>query len=229
MNIVGFTKLTLVDFPNKVSAIVFTEGCNFRCPYCQNASIVLGKYPVYDEQEIFDYLIKRKNILDGLCISGGEPLLQNDLKQFITKVKALGYAVKIDTNGFMPTQLKQLIEENLVDYVAMDIKNCLAKYPQTVGKAQMQTENILKSIEILKNSGIDYEFRTTLVKEFHNYDDMEQIGKLIAGEKHYYLQNFEESGDILQDGLHGFEPKELNEFKKIAEKYASIVDIRNIE
>jgi len=223
MKISGFEKLTLLNYPGVVSCIIFTKGCNFRCPYCQNSSLIdfKGESDISDE-EVLDYLIKRKGILDGICISGGEPLLQKDIKFFVRRVKELGYKIKIDTNGSSPLILKELIDEHLIDYVAMDIKNTFPKYKQTVG-CKLNIENIKKSIEILENSYIDYEFRTTIVKEFHELDDILQICKMLNNKSKYYIQNFQNSDGVLNKKLHGFSENELKEmYEKLNKKYKNV-------
>lgn len=219
MKISGLQKLTLLDFPDVVSCIVFTKGCNLRCPFCHNSSLVVGSKltPEIDEEEVFNYLNKRKNILDGVVISGGEPLLQKDIKDFIVKVKTLGYKVKLDTNGVNSKLLSELIDEKLVDYVAMDIKNTFDKYDMTTGKSNSRIDNIKESIRILKKEKIPYEFRTTIVKDFHNIEDIKKILKYINGSK-YFIQNFVDNENTIKKGLTGFTKDELininNELKK---------------
>lgn len=209
MIIDGFQKLTLLDFPGKVASIIFTRGCNLKCPFCQNSGLIAcdKKKGEVSEKEIFDYLDKRHFLLDGLVISGGEPLIQKDIKEFIKKVKKYNLLVKLDTNGSNPKLLKELINEKLVDYVAMDIKNIYAKYSATSGR-DAPINNISESIEILKSSSIKYEFRTTIVKELHTTEDIENICKLIGNSK-YYLQNFEDSSEVINHNLHGFSHEEL--------------------
>lgn len=219
MKISGLQKLTLLDFPDVVSCIVFTKGCNLRCPFCHNSSLVVDSKltPEIDEEEVFSYLNKRKNILDGVVISGGEPLLQKDIKDFIVKVKTLGYKVKLDTNGVNSKLLSELIDEKLVDYVAMDIKNTFDKYDMTTGKSNSRIDNIKESIRILKKEKIPYEFRTTIVKDFHNIEDIKKILKYINGSK-YFIQNFVDNENTIKKGLTGFTKDELininNELKK---------------
>ena len=190
MIIDGFQKLTLLDFPETMACILFTKGCNLRCPFCHNGPLVLNneKKGLITEEEIFEYLKKRKKILDGVVISGGEPLLQKDIKRFIVDIKKLGYKIKLDTNGTSPELLKELIDESLIDYVAMDIKNIFEKYPKITGCKNVNVDNIMKSIEILKEEIIDYEFRTTVVKEFHNINDIKTILNYI-GDSKYFIQN----------------------------------------
>lgn len=224
----GFQKLTLLDYPGKVACILFTNGCNFRCPFCHNASLVRAQDGAdISDDEVLEFLKKRQGILEGVCISGGEPLIHNELKDFIREVKKLGYPVKLDTNGSFPQKLRELIGEGLVDYVAMDIKNSFEKYNETTG-ISADIDSIKESIEILINGNIDYEFRTTLVSGFHTTQDMQRIGEMIKGTKKYYLQNFVDSGDILCPGLAPLGEEEMELMKKTAEKYVSVTQIRGI-
>ena len=224
----GFQKLTLLDYPGKVACILFTNGCNFRCPFCHNASLVRAQDGAdISDDEVLEFLKKRQGILEGVCISGGEPLIHNELKDFIREVKKLGYPVKLDTNGSFPQKLRELIGEGLVDYVAMDIKNSFEKYNETTG-ISADIDSIKESIEILMNGNIDYEFRTTLVSGFHTTQDMQRIGEMIKGTKKYYLQNFVDSGDILCPGLAPLGEEEMELMKKTAEKYVSVTQIRGI-
>ncbi len=230
MNFNGFQKLTLLDYPGKVGCTLFTSGCNFRCPFCHNASLVthIENSETYDESEILAYLNKRVGIIEGVCITGGEPLLHKDLPEFIRKVKAIGMLVKLDTNGSFPERLKELIDSGLIDYVAMDIKNCQDKYPLTCGIEKMNFEGIKKSVDILLNSGIDFEFRTTVVKELHTPQDIEKIAEWISGSPAYYLQNFIDSGDLIQDNLTSVDITVLKNMQNIAQKYVENTQIRGI-
>ena len=224
----GFQKLTLLDYPGKVACILFTNGCNFRCPFCHNASLVRAQDGAdISDAEVLEFLKKRQGILEGVCISGGEPLIHNELKDFIREVKKLGYPVKLDTNGSFPQKLRELIGEGLVDYVAMDVKNSFEKYNETTG-INADIDSVKESIEILINGNIDYEFRTTLVSGFHTPKDMQSIGEMIKGTKKYYLQNFADSGDILCPGLAPLGEEEMELMKKTAEKYVSVTQIRGI-
>lgn len=218
MKINGFQKLTLLDFPEKVACIIFTAGCNFRCPFCHNASLVthIDENQNIDEEEIFTYLEKRKGLLDGVCITGGEPLLQSDIKEFIQKIKDMGYAVKLDTNGSYPEKLRDLIENNLVDYVAMDIKNSREKYAETAGIQNLLLDNIEKSISILLENKVDYEFRTTVVNELHTKEDIKNISVLIKGAKKYFIQNFKDSGDIIARNMTEVTQNNLEDMLKTA-------------
>lgn len=226
MVISGFQKLTLVDYPEHIACLIFTQGCNFRCPFCHNSDLVnsMDSKNQISEKEILDYLEKRRGLIDGICISGGEPLLQKDIAIFMKLVKEKGYKIKLDTNGSKPQILKKLIEDNLVDYVAMDIKNSFSNYDQTSGVVNIDLEKIKESIEILKNSNIDYEFRTTVVKELHSFEDLKFICKYLGKNVKYYLQNYRDCETVLVSGYHGFEREELLELKnKLNKDYPNIM------
>ena len=199
MIIHGFQKMTLLDYPGRVACTIFTAACNLRCPFCHNAGLVtkIENTQRIDESEVLAYLQKRKGILDGVCITGGEPTLQKDLADFIRKIRALGYAVKLDTNGTNPAVLQSLLDEGLLDYVAMDIKNTLEKYAATVGVASFDVTPIQQSIDLLRAGRVDYEFRTTVVAEYHTPGDIGQIAALIAGAPRYFLQPFVDSGNLI--------------------------------
>ena len=216
MRIAGFQKLTLLDYPGKVACTVFTPGCNYRCPFCHNAGLVLPQRERQDipEDEVLGYLGKRAGLLDGVCLTGGEPLLHGDLPGFIRKIKALGYSVKLDTNGSDPVQLGRLMDENLLDYAAMDIKNSLARYDETAGVPEADLSAVIQSAEQLMQGKIPFEFRTTVVKEFHTPEDIEAIGKWLRGAPKYFLQNFLDSGDLIRSGLH---PVDENTFRRMAD------------
>ena len=213
MLIGGFQKMTMLDFPGKVACTIFTYGCNLRCPFCHNAMLVTQKTELFDEEEIFSYLKKRSGILDGVCITGGEPMLQKDIFDFIRKVKEMGFLVKLDTNGCFPEKLEYVLENKLVDYVAMDIKNSKEKYAETVGISDFDITPIEKSVELIMNSGVDYEFRTTVVKQFHSENTMKSIGTWLKGAKKYCLQNFEDTGNLIGQGLCAHDPSVLKAFK----------------
>ncbi len=231
MRIQGLQKLTLLDYPEKVACTFFTAGCNFRCPFCHNASLVthIPSEPEMTEEAFFSFLKKRKEILDGVCITGGEPLLQPEIEDFVRKIKELGYAVKLDTNGSFPEKLKKLVQDGLVDYVAMDIKNSLEGYPETIG---IQNPDYLKeiqeSVSFLKEGNVDYEFRTTVTKNFHNAKRFEEIGRWIAGSEKYFLQSFVDSGDLIAENIEGCDEKEMKEFLSIVKPYIPTTKIRGI-
>ncbi len=230
MKINGFQKMTLLDFPGRVAATVFTGGCNLRCPFCHNALLVTQIDPstLYDTDEVLSFLKSRKGILDGVAITGGEPLLQVDISGFIKKLKDMGYAVKLDTNGTFPLKLADIIEEKLVDYVAVDIKNCKEKYPATVGIDNFNIKNIEETVEILKRGDVPYEFRTTVVKEFHTVEDIERIGQWIKGAPRYFLQNFVDSGNLIGENLSAVSKETLQSMEKIVKPYVDLVEIRGI-
>lgn len=210
MNFAGLQKMTLMDYPQVVSCIIFTQGCNFRCPFCHNSSLVDGVYEnEITETEILDFLEKRKGLLDGVVISGGEPLLHSEIYSFIKKVKELGFLVKLDTNGSNPDLLKKLVEEKLVDYVAMDIKNSPEEYSLASGTEKF-LDKITESKDFLLQNFVDYEFRTTIVKGIHTKDSLLSAAKWISGAKRYFLQNYKDSGEILSpNGLSPFNDEEL--------------------
>ena len=230
MYINGFQKLTILDYPGKVACIVFTPGCNFRCPFCHNAALVthIDKDTYIDEEEVLSYLKKRQGILDGVVITGGEPLLQDGIEEFIGKIKDLGYAIKLDTNGSFPEKLISLVEKGLVDYVAMDIKNSKAKYMATIGVNNIDMASIEKSVDFLLQNKVDYEFRTTIVDGFHTVDDIQDIVVWIKGAHKYFLQNFVDSGDLIEAGLSPVSVDMLKEMKKKSTEFVPCVEISGI-
>ena len=228
MNIAGYEKLSLQDYPDHMSSIIFTQGCNMRCPFCQNSTLIpLDAENLIDEKEIFEYLDLRKNVLNGVTISGGEPTIQKDLKHFISLVKQLGLDVKLDTNGTNFNILKELIDEKLIDYVAMDIKNLPNKYGKTSGVENINCDNIFKSIKLLKENKVDYEFRTTIISEFHTLEDILEIVKIV-GDSKYYLQNFNMSNYVLDKSLTEISNEKLLLWNQVLKKYEN-VHIRGIE
>ena len=228
MIIKGFQKTTLLDFPGKVAATVFTGGCNFRCPFCHNASLVTHiKEDTVEESEVLSYLKKRKNILDGICITGGEPLLHADIELFCGKVRELGLAIKLDTNGSRPQLLKHLVQEGLLDYVAMDIKNSKERYAETCGLDHFP-EGVEESIRFLMSCGIPYEFRTTVTKDFHTPDDIASLTQWIQGAERYFLQCFTDSGDLISEGLSAYSPEEMNELLAIAKRNIPSAALRGV-
>ena len=226
MLIGGFQKMTVLDFPGKIACTVFTHGCNLLCPFCHNARLVIDKSDLFDENEILAYINKRKGLLDGVCVTGGEPLLQADIFEFIKKIKDMGMLVKLDTNGTFPDKLKYAIDNSLVDYVAMDIKNSPEKYAQTTGKENLELEKIKKSVEILLEGRVEYEFRTTVTKEMHKIEDFEKIGELIKGAERYYIQNFSDSGFLIGEGLSPLDSKGLKALLDTISPYVKSAEIR---
>ena len=228
MRIAGYEKISLQDYPNHISCIIFTQGCNLKCPFCQNSTLIpMDANNLIDEKEILEYLSLRKNILNGVTISGGEPTLQLDLKEFIKKVKNIGLDIKLDTNGLNFNLLKELIDNKLIDYVAMDIKNSFNKYDLTSGVKNLNLENIKNSINFLKQNHIDYEFRTTIINEYHTIQDIFEIIELIGNSK-YYLQNFKNSNNVLDKSLTSFTEEKLILWNEILKNYANVY-IRGIE
>ncbi|MBQ6333568.1 MAG: anaerobic ribonucleoside-triphosphate reductase activating protein [Erysipelotrichaceae bacterium] len=227
----GLQKLTLLDYPGNMACTVFTGGCNFRCPFCHNRSLVFLNENDSEiaSSDIFDFLKGRNKILDGVCITGGEPLLHKGIRDFIKRVKDLGLKVKLDTNGSNSGYLKRLIDEGLVDYVAMDIKNCKEKYAMTIGAETYDLSEIEKSVALLLEGKVDYEFRTTVVREFHEAQDIEKIGEWIRGAKNYFLQNFEDQGTCIQSGLGEVGLETLEEMKRLAAPYVENIEIRGIK
>lgn len=230
LKIFGLQKLTLLDYPGKMASTIFTGGCNFRCPFCHNGDLVFlpENTAELNVDDVLSFLKKRVSILEGVCISGGEPLLQDKLKPFLRKIKKLGYAIKLDTNGTNPKKLQELVEEGLIDYVAMDIKNSKAKYAETSGLQSINLSSIEESVAYLLSDQIPYEFRTTIVKEFHTLEDMKAIGKWLKGAKAYYLQNFEDGDCVIRKGLHACEKEQLEEFKNAVSKDVPETMIRGL-
>lgn len=233
MIIAGLQKMTLTDFPENVACILFLKGCNFRCPYCQNSELI--DYKIDDnyilKEEVFDFLKKRQGILDGVVISGGEPTVNKDLPKLIKEIRDLGFKIKLDTNGTNPQMLKELLEDEFIDYVAMDIKNVPTKYLETTGLSEKNIqilENVQKSIDILKKSKVDHEFRTTIMKNYHNIEDLEEINKLIGKDEKYFIQNFEDSEYVLNHNIEPFSEKELKEIKNKLTKNFQKTSVRGI-
>ena len=211
MKIGGFQKTSLLDYPNTLSAIIWTVGCNFRCPFCYNKSLVIGKKELFSDEEVLSFLDKRKGLLEGLVISGGEPLMQKDIVEFSTKVKKLGYLIKIDTNGMCPEKLKELIHKRLVDYVAMDIKAPKKKYNKLSG-VKTDMKKIKESIQIIQNSAPDYEFKTTFVPDLLTKNDIVEIAKDIEGSKRFYLQQFKNEVPLISSKFNNVVPYSKEEF-----------------
>ncbi len=227
MKISGLQKLTLLDYPEKTAATVFLAGCNMRCPFCHNSRLVEGRdFDPIPEEELFRYLEKRAGLLDGVCVTGGEPLLREGLRDFLIKIRSLGYLVKLDTNGSLPERLEGVLD--VVDYVAMDIKNTPEKYPETVGIENFDVSPILRSVELLKKSGVEHEFRTTLVDGLHTPDDVEKIAKWLGDSERYFLQKFVDSGEILTDGLSALSDEVMQNCLKRALKYVTKAQLRGM-
>lgn len=227
MRIGGFEKNTLIDYPGKIACILYTIGCNFRCPYCHNPELVDETAEEIPLESIWYFLEKRKGLIDGVVITGGEPTLHEDLLDFIRQIRSYGYSVKLDSNGTRPGVLKKLIDYRLIDYIAMDIKSPLEMYTYTVGRPVLP-ETLRKSIDIIMNSGIEYEFRTTVVKALLTPEDIEQIGKEIKGAKVYYLQKFN-GGKILNPQFRNkvsYSDEEFKELKRMMQQYVQYCGIR---
>ena len=230
MKIQGFLKLTLLDYPERTACTVFTPGCNLRCPFCHNASLVMRSEENEDipEEEVFSYLKKRCGILDGVCITGGEPMLQPDLEDFIRQIHSMGFLVKLDTNGTFPGRLKAFLDKGLLDYVAMDIKSSPEHYGLAAGVDGFDIQAVKESVSILKNSSISYEFRTTVVKGIHVMEDFTSIGKWLAGSEKYYLQSFVDSGDMISGGFAGFSREEMELLLQIVLPFVPETRLRGI-
>lgn len=231
MKISGFQKTSLIDYPGKIVSIIFTQGCNFRCPYCYNSELI----PSESEQNeyfpldyIFECLKKRKGLIDGISITGGEPTLQADLYDFLIEVKQMNYKIKLDTNGSNPELLKVLITDKMIDYIAMDIKGPIERYKE-ITSSNINTSKIQESIKTIQNAGIDYEFRTTVVPGIHSYIDMKAISLLVKDSREFYIQNFRAENTYEQSlmKLNGYTPQKLEEFKDIIKPYVKYIKIRN--
>ncbi len=226
----GLQKMTLLDYPGKVAATVFTGGCNMRCPFCHNAPLVLSPNEVetLPTEEFFAFLKKRQGILDGICLTGGEPLLQADVAEFLAEIKALGFSVKLDTNGTNPQRLRELIDARLVDYVAMDIKNSPSRYAETVGIARFDMTPIFDSVRLLLSGGVDYEFRTTVVRELHTEEDLLAIAAWIREAPRYYLQGYVDSGRLIADGYTGYSAQDMGKLLLSVQKTIPSAELRGM-
>ena len=231
MRIQGFQKLTLLDYPGLVACTVFTGGCNFRCPFCHNAPLVLpGQEPPLETEEVLDILRRRRGLLDGVCVSGGEPLLQPDIGDFLQKLRDMGYRIKLDTNGSFPQRLRALIETGLVDMVAMDIKNAPEKYAQTVGVPGFDLGPVKESAALLMEGRVDFEFRTTVVKPLHEAEDFAKIGRWLQGARNYYLQQFRDSGALIDArGLGAYTEEEMKLFAETAKPFIPHTYLRGMD
>lgn len=229
MEIHGLQKMTLLDYPGKVACTVFLAGCDFRCPYCHNSQLIDGSLPsLMDQEELLSFLDKRRGLLDGVCITGGEPLLRPDLAQLLEAVKALGYPVKLDTNGSHPQRLRALAAAGLVDYVAMDIKNSPQRYPETAGLPSLNLDSIRESAAFLLTGAVDYEFRTTVVAELHHDDDFLSIGQWLRGAKRYFLQAFADRDTVLAPGLHTPHREDMERWAGLLRPFMQQVELRGV-
>ena len=227
MKIKGLQKLTLLDYPGRLAATVFLGGCNMRCPFCHNASLVVRPDNTeITEDELFAFLESRRGKLSGVCVTGGEPTLNRELPSFISKIRALGYSVKLDTNGTNPDMLESLIRDGLVDYVAMDIKTSIENYGRVSGIPDIDTSKIERSIDLLLSGAVPYEFRTTVVRELHTASDFEAIGRRIEGARAYFLQSFKDSGDLIEDGFSSYSEAEIQSLLDIVKVYIPNAQIR---
>ncbi len=231
MLINGILKLTLLDYPGHTACTVFTGGCNFRCPFCQNAALVLRvpEQPVVPEEELFNLLEKRRGLLDGVCVTGGEPTLQADLLEFLRRIKEKGFLVKLDTNGTRPQVISQALEQGLVDKVAMDIKTCRERYPLVAGIDRPDMGAIEDSVRLLLSNPGKYEFRTTVVRQLHTAEDMQGIGEWIKGAQEYYLQGFKDSGDIIEDGFSALSKDEMESLLAVVRRFVPSAQLRGID
>ena len=227
MQFAGLQKTTLLDYPGKLACTIFLGGCNFRCPFCHNTSIILGKTTALSYDSIINFLKKRRGILDGVCITGGEPLINDDIISLIKDIHSMGYSIKLDTNGSFPDKLYNLIDERLLDYVAMDIKNSPEKYDLAAG-VKVDIDLIDRSVQLLKQGNIAYEFRTTIVKELHTTNDIDKIGQWIQGAQKYYLQQFKDSGNILCKGYSACSKAKMEDLVIIAKKYVPSSTLRGV-
>ena len=227
MNIQGLQKLPLLDFPAHVACTIFTGGCQLDCSFCHNSELIKGPFEAgIDAEEVLSFLKKRRGLLDGVAITGGEPMLQGDLETFIRAIKTLGYKVKLDTNGGFPEKLRHFIDEGLVDYVAMDIKNTPEKYGETSGIENLDIRPYIQSIELLLEGRVDYEFRTTVVKEYHTNEDVINIAKWLKGAKKYYLQSFVDRDQVRNHSLSAYTEDELEDILKAAKVFLPCTEIR---
>lgn len=234
MRIAGIQKLTLLDFPGHIAATVFTPGCDMRCPFCHNSELVNDSENLeYYPNEVLDFLKTRVGKLDGVAITGGEPLMQDGIRDFIKDIKDMGMKVKLDTNGTFPDKLKSLMNEGLLDYVAMDIKNCPGSWAKTAGllgdAAEILFKKTLQSMELLKSGNVEFEFRTTVVRELHSEEDMEKLAQFIGPVEHYFIQKFTDSGAILSDGFSAWDDETMKHYLSVVQKYVPNAKLRGID
>ncbi|MBQ6594478.1 MAG: anaerobic ribonucleoside-triphosphate reductase activating protein [Clostridia bacterium] len=230
MKICGLQKVTLLDYPGHVACTVFLGGCDYRCPFCHNYDLACGRAPAaLDEEELFRCLEKRRGVLDGVAVTGGEPCLQSALPDLLRRIRQTGYAVKLDTNGAHPDMLEKLIREGLVDYVAMDVKNSPEKYARTVGLADVSLEGVRESVRILMRGEADHEFRTTVVRELHEPEDMHAMGRWLRGARRWFLQPFVDRDTVPFEGLHAPDKEQLDAFLAIMREYVPESEIRGLD
>lgn len=231
MDFSGWEKLSLVDYDDNLVTVLFVAGCPFRCPYCHNRDLVIHpeKAPRIPWEEIVSYLKKRRGVLDAVCISGGEPTVMKDLPEKIREIKSLGYKVKLDSNGWRPDILKKLVAEGLIDYVAMDIKNSVGRYGETIGLPLFSLAGIKEAVAFLKSNAIPYEFRTTLIEEYHDEQSMREIGEWIKGAQRYFLQRYIDSPGCIQPGLHPVPYAKAKRWQKMLQEYVPQVELRSYE
>ena len=229
MKIVGLQKLTLLDYPGRVACTVFLGGCNFRCPFCHNGQLLENAPAVMSEQALLTFLKGRQGILDGVCITGGEPTLSSELPGLLRQIKELGYLVKLDTNGYRPEVLSDLLDKKLLDYIAMDIKSGYSNYAKVSGISNFCIDNIKKSISLIENSGISYDFRTTVVKELHSEKDFEEITSMLSSNSPYFLQSFKISNNVLTPGLSSCDKETLNHYLSIMKEKITATLLRGID
>lgn len=231
MEIKGLAKTTLLDYPGHVAATLFVGNCQFKCPFCHNGSLVTGasQLPNISLEEVYTFLEKRRGVLDGVCITGGEPTFQPDLKELLFDIKSMGYLVKLDTNGYDPIQLDHLFNEGLVDYIAMDIKNSQEKYAKTAGLPNLDLTRIKLSVDLIRDSGLDYEFRTTVVRELHSIDDMYEIARWLEGSMAYYIQSYVASEDVIMPIFSSYSKDELLAIQALMKAYIPRVFLRGID
>lgn len=226
----GLAKLTLLDYPGHTAATVFLAGCNMRCPFCHNAPLVTHVHCAeqISEDELRAFFAKRRGLLDGIAVTGGEPTLRPDLSRLLSIIKEYGYDTKLDTNGTNPAMLDKLIQGGLVDYVAMDIKNSPARYAETVGVPGFDMAPVLRSVELLREGRVDHEFRTTVVRGLHDEASMEDMGRWLEGESKYFLQNFVDSGALIDPDMQGVERDDMRRYLEIVRKYIPTAELRGL-
>ncbi len=230
MRIAGFVKTSMVDYPGNIVSTIFLSGCNFRCPYCHNPCVVNGSSEAFSEDDVLGHLRFRKGLIDGVCVSGGEPTIHADLIDFLRKIKSLGLLVKLDTNGSNPEMLRRILDEKLADYIAMDVKSSFDRYHEACG-VQIDMERISKSIAMIKNSNVEHEFRTTMVPRFFSKDDFEKVCKSLKGAHRFYIQQFDNRNEMIDNEMKKeklYPPSKMEDFLNLAKPYFDICGLRNI-